>query len=222
VAGIGYVLVPWLRDQANLTAGSPPSGIPSVEVPPTRDPRTGDPTTGAGDPPTSAEPKDPETSDGEESEGPPSDGGSLHTRKGMEVAIAAFEKAAGTTKVTRLVVYPDHAVAEIPVKGRKSAFDSYLYRDGEAKLWNSGPGTSDGKSTTDLRKIDWDLVPKLMKRADATLNLPKPEYRYVIIDAVGTFTDGKPSISIYLSDKYGGGHLTADLDGKILDTHPAP
>jgi hypothetical protein len=70
-------------------------------------------------------------------------------------------------------------------------------------------------------KIDWDLLPALIKEADEVLNLPKPEHRYVIIDAVGIFTDGKPVIFVYLSDKYGGGHLVADLDGEILKTYPA-
>ncbi len=205
IAGVGYVLVPWLQAQAKLASAFPPIDSPS-----------------AADPSPGPKPSSPTSSDPTENSGPGSgQPSSLHTKKGMEAAIKAFEEATGTTKFTRMVAYPEYAVVDVPVKGRKGAFDSYLYRDGEAKQWNSGPGSTDGSITTDVDKIDWDLLPRLMKRADETLNLPKPETRYVIVDA-GTHGDGEPTIAVYLSDKYGSGHLTADLKGKIIDTNPAP
>ncbi len=216
VAVAGFVIVPWLRDQAELAAGLPPAGIPSAGQPSRSE-------TPAGEPSTKTQPEAPETKDSNQGPGSGSErSGSLHTKKGMEAAIKALEEATGTTKVTKLVAYPDYAIVDVPVKGRKNAFDSYLYdKEGQVKLWTSGAGTADSTKTLDVDKIDWDLVPDLMKRADETLNLPKPEHRYLIIEAANVFADDEPTISIYLSDKYGGGHLVANLKGKILRSNPA-
>ncbi|WP_217428481.1 serine/threonine-protein kinase [Microlunatus speluncae] len=211
IAGVGLLLVPWIQDQARLASQFPPVNGPSSGAP------------SAGDPSTASKPSGPASSDPTDKSGPePEQLASLHTEKGMDQAIKALKKATGTTKYLKLIAYPNYAIVDVPVKGRKGAYDRYMYdQQGQVKLWSSGSDQT-ADTATDVDKIDWDLLPRLMKRADETLNLPKPESRYVIVDPGGVATDGEPSISIYLSDKYASGYLTADFDGNILDTRPAP
>lgn len=173
----------------------------------------------AGQPPAS---QSPESSQPETSEPPEAEPAqvNLHTKQAMERAIKTYQAAIGTTEFIELVVYQEYAVATVPVQGRKKAYDKYIYRNDQVESGSSGRDTGDGE-TIDVTKIDWAILPKLMKRADEELNVPEPENRYLILSAASTFADGKPRIDVHLTDKYGGGYLTADLDGKIIDINPA-
>lgn len=204
--------VPWFRQQALSAEQRPESSAPAEDEHPSdsavpSEKPTKAPTKDAASPPTSAPPTSAKPT-------------SLLTEEGMEQLIKAFEKAAGTTRFSQLNVFEEHAVAEVPVKGRKDAIDDYIYRDGVAKPWTSGPGDTDGR-TVDVAKIDWDILPKLLKRADRSLKVDKPTSRHVMVRAVRSPMDSTSVIMVFLSDKYGGGYLVADLDGDVIDVNPA-
>ncbi|GAB3760201.1 serine/threonine-protein kinase [Microlunatus parietis] len=202
---IGNAVVPWFRQQA-LSAEQRPEWSPSADDEPV-DPPADRPTKEAAKPTPRDSPEAAKTV-------------SLHTEKGMEQAIRALKKKAGTTRFSRVVVYPDYAVADVPVKGRKGAIDRYSYRDGVAEQSTSSNAGREVKAV-DAARIDWSILPSLMKQANNRLNLKKPENRYLILDGTGIFTDGEPVIMVYLTDKYGGGYLTADLDGTVIEVNPA-
>ncbi|MFC7619156.1 serine/threonine-protein kinase [Microlunatus sp. GCM10028923] len=205
---IGNTMVPWFRQQT-LSAEQRPELSPSAETDdptPSEEPSE-EPSKETTAPPTSAPPSSAKP-------------GSLLTEAGIEQMIKAFKKAAGTTKFSELSIFEEHAVAEVPVKGRKNAADDYVYRDGVAEPWTSGPAITDG-STVDVTKIDWGVLPKLLKQADQKLKVDKPTSRYVLVKASWTFADDAPVIMVYLGDTYGTGYLVADLDGNVIDVNPA-
>jgi len=233
----GNALITWVKGRSSLSAAGPPTpdaaasatppattgqaGAPAETGPTTP---TADPTRSAPDPATSKQPtsKQPTSKQsGPKQSGPPAGKlHSLHTAKGMRQAVAALQAKTGTSKFSRFVAYPDYAVADVPVKGRKTAIDRWMYDDGEVELWSNSSDPAAGR-TVDLAELDWDFLPALFKRADRALNVDEPESRYLVVDAAGTFTDGEPVIRVYITDKYSGGYLTADLRGRVIDTHPA-
>ncbi|MFI9150283.1 protein kinase [Streptomyces sp. NPDC053367] len=146
----------------------------------------------------------------------------LLTPDGVRTAVKEIKAATGTDRACDFSVYPEYAIAEIMVKGSNTKFDSYTYRPGqgvEKDLFSSTVMTGDQPFSLD--DVDWDVLPALMKRADKDLNVPHPTLRYVTVNPANTTFDTPMGLAFYLSDDYGGGHLTADLDGKVTRVLPA-
>ncbi|MEV0588327.1 serine/threonine-protein kinase [Nonomuraea sp. NPDC050310] len=200
----GVVLVPRLIGETPGTTSTPRAGSSPVT---SRDAKPDDDPT-------------PEPSAERETPRQPAD---LITPEGIRAITAAVKQETGGTKVWELTIYPEYASVNIPVRGRPKAYDSLNYRDGAVT-----PGVLDGPwpyggQTFDVTKIDWSVLPVLLKKADQTLKVKKPTSRYVIVKPTWpTFsTASRPTIMVYLSDKYGGGYLAADANGKVHTTHPA-
>ncbi|WTJ96627.1 serine/threonine protein kinase [Streptomyces sp. NBC_01537] len=143
----------------------------------------------------------------------------LLTPAGVRSVIKAVRTKVGSTKVVKLSLYPQYASVTAPTKADKTEYDQYDYRDGELTRTDIGAGTrKTSDPLIDLAKVNWDALPGLLKQADKKLNVPKPQYRYVLV--VSGSIDKVPSLMIYLSDKYGAGYLETDLKGRVTRVNP--
>jgi len=102
--------------------------------------------------------------DQETAEPEPSAPENLLTPAGMRHLVSQLKPVMGGTEVVDLVVYPTYAVAGAPVKGRKSVYDRFSYREGVAS--KEGPGGTVDKPTVNLSQYDWSELPGLLRRAD--------------------------------------------------------
>ncbi|MFJ6729951.1 protein kinase [Streptomyces sp. NPDC091281] len=145
----------------------------------------------------------------------------LLTADGLRRTQDALTAVMGGSKVTRLVVYPEYAMANALVPGKTKSQDSYMYRGGDVAV-KQGPGGSAGNGVVpvDLKKYDWDAVPKLFAKAERTLNVPDPTSRYLVIEPASTVFDTEPAMLVYLADDYGGGYLRATVRGEVIASYP--
>ncbi|MEU6083747.1 serine/threonine-protein kinase [Streptomyces sp. NPDC047108] len=143
----------------------------------------------------------------------PDHGGDLLTPSGMRDAVKAFRSASGRRDVVDLTVYPEYAMASIPSKSRSRVYDEYEFREEVATRTGPGSTLDSDDVTVDLSKIDWDILPKLMKKAEKELGVAKPTSRYVIVDT--DIISHVASLRIYLTDDYGAAYLSADLKGRV-------
>jgi hypothetical protein len=143
----------------------------------------------------------------------------LLTPAGVRSVIKALRPKIGGTKVVKLAVYPQYAYVTAPTKADKTEYDQYEYRHGKLTRMDVGAGTRKaGDPLIDLAKVNWDALPGLLKQADKKLKVPKPENRYVLLDS--GLIDKVPSLTIYLTDKYGSGRLETDLKGRVTSVLP--
>ncbi|MGW4896346.1 hypothetical protein ACWEQL_29440 [Kitasatospora sp. NPDC004240] len=135
----------------------------------------------------------------------------------MRTVVDALRPQLADNKIMGLTVYPTYASAEAPVAAGSRQYDRFSYRD--AKLTKTAGGTmTSQQKTCDLGAFDWDVIPALLQKAQATLNVPNPTSRYLIIGP--DIMDGTPTIRVYLSDAYGGGYLSADTKGTVKRAFP--
>ncbi|MDK0517957.1 serine/threonine-protein kinase [Streptomyces sp. ML-6] len=144
----------------------------------------------------------------------------LLTPEGVRSVIAALEPVMGGTRITSFTLYEEHASVEAPLRNNKKLYDVYAYRDGRATRERAGGTLMSGARSVDLEKFDWDVLPGLIRRADKELGVAEPTSHYVDIDPASPFDDYQPTISVYVSDEYGGAYLRADVNGKVLRKYP--
>ncbi|MFF6905678.1 protein kinase [Streptomyces sp. NPDC012389] len=144
----------------------------------------------------------------------------LLTPQGARQAIAALKPLMGGTKVTDFTLYDEHASAQAPLKSNSRLYDRFSYRNGQAKNDDMGGTLMSGDKAVDLNSVDWDALPALLRTARTSLNIPEPESSYVIVDPSSPFHGDRPVLRVYVSDKYGGAYLTAELDGKVIEKNP--
>ncbi|MGW4629822.1 protein kinase domain-containing protein [Streptomyces rubiginosohelvolus] len=162
-------------------------------------------------------------SDGsDEQDAPEAETANLLTPDGARTAIDALKPLMGGTKVTDFTLYGEHASAEAPLKSNAALYDRFSYREGRAKNDDMGGTLMSGSTTVDLDSVDWDALPALLKTAQETLNVEKPESSYVIVDPSSPFHDDRPVLRVYVSDAHGGAFLTAELDGRVIEKNPRP
>ncbi|MBF6237487.1 protein kinase [Nocardia otitidiscaviarum] len=145
----------------------------------------------------------------------------LLTPDGIRQAIAAFEQASGGEEFTEATFYPTYASTGILLGDQSRRYDAYTYRDGVASRQGPGGTLTGTETTVRLSSISWDILPDLLRAADAQLGVADPTSRYLIIDPAWTFNSDRPTIMVYLSDDYGGSaYLAADLDGTVVKVYP--
>ncbi|MFI7100867.1 serine/threonine-protein kinase [Streptomyces sp. NPDC050161] len=145
----------------------------------------------------------------------------LLTPDGIRKAIAELKPVMGTSKATSFIVHPESVTAQALVKGSTKRYDRFAYTGEDVAVRDGVGGTvMSGTVATDLEDIDWDAVPKLLKRAEAELGVDKPTSRYLVLNPPSTLFHTGPGISVYLSDDYGSAYLKADVDGKVIAVHP--
>ncbi|MEU0690170.1 serine/threonine-protein kinase [Streptomyces uncialis] len=146
----------------------------------------------------------------------------LLTPDGIRLAVAAIEKETGTDRVGRFTVYPEHISANVLLKGSDKRYDSYTYRVGRGLEKGIISGSlASSQQPMDLDDFDWDVLPALLKRAEKDLNVKEPTARYLVVNEPIEVLDTPVTLGVYFSDKYDGGYLTADLNGKVRDLYPA-
>ncbi len=147
----------------------------------------------------------------------------LLTPSEIRRVIGLFEQASHSTKFAGMTVYPDRATVDAPVAGRSGAFDEYTYELGADAAVREGPsvGITTGDAKVSLRAFKWDALPGLLQRAARVLKVPKPKYRYVIIDPAWAFNGDQPTMMIHFVDDYDGGYLAIDTKGRVIKTIPA-
>ncbi|MFD9130252.1 protein kinase [Kitasatospora sp. NPDC059571] len=144
----------------------------------------------------------------------------LITPDGVRTAIAALTPVMGTGKVYKLVVYPQYAIADAPTAANPKEYDSFQYRNGRASKDDMGGTEIGDDQPVDLSVYDWSIIPSLLQKAQATLNVTNPTSRYLIIGP--DLFDNKPVISVYLSnDHSNSGYLETDPHGNVVRTVPA-
>ncbi|MFF4175826.1 protein kinase [Streptomyces sp. NPDC001750] len=146
--------------------------------------------------------------------------GDLLTPDGARSVIAALERATGDSRITSFTLYAEFARIEAPVKADKNLYDVYTYRDGKVTRDRAGGTLMPNDKVVDLRKYDWDVLPALIRRADKELGIAEPTSHYVDIDPASPFDGYQPTMSVYVSDEYGGAYLRADVRGKVLKQYP--
>ncbi|MFE0464697.1 protein kinase [Kitasatospora sp. NPDC058965] len=120
-----------------------------------------------------------------------------------------------TSKVLSLKIYQDgHAIAEVPTDADPKLFDEVDYQGG--KLTREPDTGVIPENLVDLSSYSWDTLPNLSQQAQATLNVPHPKLRYLIVE-YDVFFEG-PSMNLYLTDDYGGAYLAADSKGAVKRT----
>jgi hypothetical protein len=149
----------------------------------------------------------------------------LLTPAGVRTVVGAITHVMGP-KVLQLVVYGQYAAAEAPTAADPHVYDDVQYRDGVVTHTPGGEIDTTTDAPIDVTSINWDILPALLSKAQATLNVPHPTAIYVIVDSDLNITDSgdttlTPVISVYRADAYGGGYVKADLKGRVLDTVPA-
>ncbi|MFF8914789.1 serine/threonine-protein kinase [Streptomyces sp. NPDC015032] len=144
----------------------------------------------------------------------------LLTPSAARSVIAALEPVMGGTRVTSFTLYDVHASVEAPVAKNKALYDVYTYRDGKAARERAGGTLMPGAKSVDLEKFNWDALPGLIRRADKELGVTEPTSHYVDIDPASPFDGYQPTLSVYVSDEYGGAYLRADINGKVLKKYP--
>ncbi|MFI6447177.1 serine/threonine-protein kinase [Kitasatospora sp. NPDC050543] len=141
----------------------------------------------------------------------------LETPAGLRATVDALRPLIADSKIIRLVVYPEYAIADAPTASDPTVYDRITYRDGKTSRTPGGTITSNDK-TSSLQVFDWEIVPGLLQKAQETLNVANPTSRYLIIGP--DMFDATPSISVYLSSEYGSGYLESDTKGKVTRSFP--
>ncbi|MEU5881772.1 serine/threonine-protein kinase [Spirillospora sp. NPDC047279] len=144
----------------------------------------------------------------------------LLTPAAIRQVIAAFEKAAGTTRFASLKVYPEYAYADVPVRGVKNGFDQYEYRDGRAARDRPSIAVDEDDGLVDLKTFNWNAVPALFK-ACGRLGVHKPTSRYILVEPAWTFYNKKPVMMFYLSGEYNSAYLAANQKGTVVHRNKA-
>ncbi|MFF4084117.1 protein kinase [Streptomyces sp. NPDC001777] len=144
----------------------------------------------------------------------------LLTPDGVRSVIAALKPVMGGTRITSFTLHEEHASVEAPLRSNKSLYDVYSYRDGRATRERAGGTLMSGAKSVDLEKFDWDALPGLIRRADKELGVAAPTSHYVDVDPASPFEDYQPTVSVYVSDEYGGAYLRADINGRVLKKSP--
>ncbi|WP_344446576.1 protein kinase domain-containing protein [Kitasatospora nipponensis] len=142
----------------------------------------------------------------------------LLTPAGVRSVIAALRPQMSGTKVRELDVYPDFANAEAPTPSDAKLYDQLNYRGGAVTREPGGTIDSDTEMS-DLQLYNWDVIPDILAKALATLNVPNPKTRYLIIGP--DIITGAPSIRVYLADDYRDGYLETDPKGNVTRTYPS-
>ncbi|MGW1188530.1 protein kinase domain-containing protein [Streptomyces sp. NPDC002559] len=144
----------------------------------------------------------------------------LLTPAGVRSVIAALKPVMGGTRITSFTLYEEHASVEAPLRSNKKLYDVYSYRDGRATRERAGGTLMSDARSVDLTKFDWDVLPELIRRADKELGVTEPTTHYVDVDPASPFENYQPTVSVYVSDEYGGAYLRADINGKVLKKSP--
>lgn len=96
----------------------------------------------------------------------------------------------------------------------KKMFDNFSYKDGQGTL-QGAEGILKGHHLLDLDRVDWDVLPRLLRIAQTELGVWKlnPDDSRVTFD----WYEGQAAMLIYVNGEYQtSGLLIATFDGRII------
>lgn len=132
---------------------------------------------------------------------------------------AVVKSASGDTKVLELTLYEDFATFKAPKESDGTAYDSYTYRGGEVSDGIMKGAIEPDDAVMDLRTVDWDVLPALMRRADKECKVKKPTVSYFLVTS--DIIDNEPYVAYYRVDDYHTCYVQATLKGKVTHVNPA-
>ena len=141
----------------------------------------------------------------------------LLSPKGAKAMVAALQKADGGTNIVEMDVYSTYADIKVVKKDDPTLYDNWVYRNGVAKFDSTGEVLDKGDNTINPNTVNWEALTTLFTVANRDLKVPNPNLRYFVVDS--DLISQIPEWLVYVSDDYGGGHLAADLHGKITDKY---
>ena len=134
------------------------------------------------------------------------------------VAVKGIASAAGTGIVTELDFFPDFVLADIVNPPGHSTVDEWTYQFGRAE--NTGPEVVQPQdipeSSFDMTSIDLKQVTADVPAAEKAARMTSPTDVHVGIRRDPDDDGNKPTVSVFLTDKYHDATVVFDLSGTVL------
>lgn len=124
--------------------------------------------------------------------------------------------AAGDTQLIVLDLYPDRAEAQAPSSPGARTIYGYVWRDGDAQLDRTVPGTIEDGMLFDVTAVDWTVVDTLVAQAP---NLTGISNGNVAVRLLGS-TSGPVTIQVHVTDQTHSTVITADATGQVVTVDP--
>jgi hypothetical protein len=138
------------------------------------------------------------------------------THQGL--AVSGIASAAGTSTVTELDFYPDFVLADVVNPPDHRTIDEWTYQFGRAA--NTGPEAVQPRNipdqSFDMRSIDLAQVIADIPIAEKTAHIASPTDVHVGIRRDAENDGNKPTVSVFLTDKYHDATIVFDLSGVVL------
>ena len=134
------------------------------------------------------------------------------------VAVKGIVSAAGTGTVTELDFFPDFVLADIVNPPGHRTVDEWTYQFGRAE--NTGPEVVQPQdipgSSFDMTSIDLKQVIADVPAAEKVARMTSPTDVHVGIRRDPEDDGNKPTVSVFLTDKYQDATVVFDLSGTVL------
>ena len=145
-------------------------------------------------------------------------------------AIAAIEQDVGASpaRVREVLVYPEFLDAEAQDPALPDHLDEYTYRDGEVgppeAVLLSGPQEEVEAALFPTSAVDWDDLPKIVKRVEQAARTAKPtpiedaRVNYVIANrSSDSADDGRVELAVYIGGPRRNGYAQLTATGEIVE-----
>ena len=140
----------------------------------------------------------------------------------------AQEVGASPMKVREVLVYPEFLDAEAQDPALPDHLDEYTYRDGEVgppeAVLLSGPQAEVDAALFPTTAVDWDDLPKIVKRVEKAARTAKPtpiedaRVNYVIANrSSDTAVDGRVELAVYIGGPRRNGYAQVTPTGEIVE-----
>lgn len=142
------------------------------------------------------------------------------TPKGFATFLAEYRAKFETLDTLKVVLYPDYAVVDVPLRGSAPRHESWTFRDDSWSEFADPSVNSASVALVHLDEVNAEAWPALIRRAKHTLNVEDPNSLYLVIDYWTVFDDA-PRVSIVVSNTYGEtGILETSLAGDVVTSQP--
>jgi len=144
------------------------------------------------------------------------DGPITGTHQGL--AISGIASVAGTSTVTELDFFPDFVLADVVNPPDHRTIDEWTFQFGRAE--NTGPEvvqpTNIALQSFDMKSIDLAQVIADIPVAEKAAHMTSPTDVHVGIRRDAENDGNVPTVSVFLTDKYGNATIVFDLSGAVL------
>jgi hypothetical protein len=137
----------------------------------------------------------------------------------QQEAVDAIAKVVGTHELVDIDFYDGYVDAQAPTRPGADTEDNYEYRNGQASRLDPEQGANDTKTAEyDGRRVDFALIPKLIKDAERRVKTPSPTSLHVsVMQPLDTKVGQAPTINIEVDDAYHSNQVNYSPTGRFLD-----